>query len=155
MAQLNSQFFPVILDTSTHRVIKLGVSLSAEPGFDLVLNTKRDPATGQPVDTFVFHNGGGALAIRSARSFIPPNTGDIIEGPPSISRPECTLFPNVDRVVMLGQNLSADPAHELTLVDNTPAGQVERSHVFIINSGGNTIRMDGGGQGLKIPPNTD
>lgn len=154
MSRTNSGPCTVILDNRVHRVIRLGKNISSQQGYTVKLSHETDLATNTPADFMNISNGGGTTKVRCSGTFIPPNTGRSIASISDANRQvEVSLFPEQDRVVVLGSDISGEKAYQLTLSGATSTVSTMGSDVLTFVFEGLPIPIPAGGGGNKIPPN--
>lgn len=149
MPQKNADFVSVILDSRIHRVIRLGQNLSSKEGCTVVLNEEND------ADVMSISTSNGTTKVKCSGTLIPPQTGHHINAVTNANKEsECSLFPGLHRVILLGTNISADHAFQLTMEDKASPASVEHEDVLTLTAAGVSTAIPADGSGTKIPPNT-
>jgi hypothetical protein len=146
MASVTSFFDPKV-----HRIYPLGSTLSA-PGSAATVSLQGTTDAKYPGGHYLEINlGGGAAPVRIPSTAIqPPSTGHVAISTPAPGQVPVTVDDDVHRTLVLGTELSSDPAHSVTIVNKRdPATNTVSDTMLYASAAGTnaTIPVD-----PKIPP---
>ena len=147
----NNDPVTVILDNRIHRILDIGVKISLNPAYNIVLNSSIDPVSHKPVDSIQFTNGAVNATVPCSGTYIPPASGQHIgDVSDSTHQSKVSLFPSKQRIILLGANLSSDANYVLRFTNAAP-GQTDQ--VTLTANGVDTV-APADGDGDKVPPKT-
>jgi hypothetical protein len=138
-------------DPKVHRIYPLGSTLSA-PGSAATVSLQGTTDARYPGGHYLEINlGGGAAPVRIPSTGIqPPSTGHVAISAPSGDQVPVSLDDNIHRTLVLGTELSSDPAHSVTIVNKRdPATNTVSDTLLYANAAGANATIPVGG---KIPP---
>lgn len=141
---MSNNHHAVILDSRTHRVIRLGENLSDTAGYHVSV------ARHEGADHLLVHGPTASHRIKVGNLIVPASgAGHETLTDPSHQFP-VVLNADVHRIVPVGKELSGDSGHKVIYHHHagTPNGKDELS---ITPAGGQEIKITPHG---KIPPNT-
>jgi hypothetical protein len=138
-----------LLDSSIHRVFVLDTNIAKQTGFIV-------KATVSSGNNFLEINfpDGRHKKIPCSGVLTPPAVRVPIKTKGSITQKKCTIEDSKYRTIAMGTELSTERSVSLVFLNGIDPASGETKDYLLLTDVDGTTKIDGGGEGDKIPPGT-